>query len=107
MASSSSQQSQKPANQTNGATLSDNDLEKLIDTSEATPTQNILKMKAGVPSNQQEAWLKVAKRVADQEQEKDHREQIILFNDAKIVIPASKANTADAASAVSNQASEA
>ena len=107
VASSSSQQSQKPANQTNGATLSDNDLEKLIDTSEATPTQNILKMKAGVPSNQQEAWLKVAKRVADQEQEKDHREQIILFNDAKIVIPVSKVNTTNTASTISSQASEA
>ncbi|MEK0385334.1 hypothetical protein, partial [Lacticaseibacillus paracasei] len=60
----------------------------MIDRSYATPTQDIVKMKDGVPSDQQEGWLTVAKRVADQDLCSSHREQVILYNDPRSVGPA-------------------
>ncbi|MBB1169151.1 hypothetical protein TK35_14160, partial [Lacticaseibacillus paracasei] len=98
---------QAAATDRKAGTLSDDDLEKLIDRSDATPTQDILKMKDGVPSDQQEAWLTVAKRVADQDLSTSHREQVILYNETKIVVPAPKAAAPSAESDASNQASNA
>ncbi len=105
--SATSQQEQAAATDRKAGTLSDDDLEKLIDRSDATPTQDILKMKDGVPSDQQEAWLTVAKRVADQDLSTSHREQVILYNETKIVVPAPKAAAPSAESDASNQASNA